>query len=216
MAISGFNQGQLFFFTNTSSGVGSYRSLVSAQPANAENNTAVSINSGYKTKVQLQAFATSSTIPYLYQIPAGTWSFNYFAYVDALVGVSTIYFDVFVRAPNGQEISVLSTSAPINNTSVAFNTVAFTTTTSTAVSNSSILIVKVSATSTSTNNRTVHFVFDGSTYTSYITAPIPIITIGGGGGAPGATGATGPTGPEGERGPAAPRSRRFSWLEHLF
>ena len=207
MVVAGINQGQLFFFTNTSSGVSSYLSLISAQPSNAENNTAAVVNSGYRNRVQLQAFATSSTIPYLYQIPAGTWSFNYFAYVDALIGSSTIFFDVFVRSASGIETPVISVSAPITNTSVAFNIIAGTTTSPTPVSNTSILIVKISALSSSTNNRTVHFVFDGSQYTSYIAAPIPIITTGGGGGAGvtgprGATGPAGPTGAQGTTGPA--------------
>jgi hypothetical protein len=209
MVVAGINQGQLFFFTNTSSGVSSYLSLISAQPSNAENNTAAVVNSGYRNRVQLQAFATSSTIPYLYQIPAGTWSFNYFAYVDALIGSSTIFFDVFVRSASGIETPVISVSAPITNTSVAFNIIAGTTTSPTPVSNTSILIVKISALSSSTNNRTVHFVFDGSQYTSYIAAPIPIITTGGGGGAGvtgprGATGATGPAGPTGAQGTTGP------------
>jgi hypothetical protein len=195
-----------FFTSGIALAGGSHFQLVPTANNGLSTDLAVVCHAG-TGQVQIAAFVTNVGDPGLTQISPGTWYFNVYRYVSAAVGNPQLIFNVYVRNLNGTETLLFSVgSGPIRDISVAYQSITYTTTTATTINNTDRLVVRVFASASSIVNSVVHFVFDGSVYTSYVLAPIPIIVVA----SNGLTGLIGPTGPQGAQGPPGPQGPQGS------
>lgn len=110
----------------------------------------------------------------LNQIPAGTWTFNTFSYVNATAGVSKIEYTFKRRTSLGVETELFqATSTEMNNTAVAL-TLFQSTQLGFTWSPSDRLVFQVKGWTDSSSAKIIHYVYEDGQHYSNITTPITI------------------------------------------
>jgi hypothetical protein len=181
--------GKIYEFSNTASDISTYDQLLD-QATGAEADLSIAITSG-SGQTLIKSFASVVGSPDVSYIPAGLWDFDYYAYVSAATGTTTLTFTVYKRTnPGGVETQLFTVTTPnITNTTVAAGTVTFSLSTDTIVNTTDRIVVKVLAQTTSGSSVTVHYVFDGTLHTSHVHTPIPGTAVALGGDLSGTTAA---------------------------
>ena len=162
----------VFFLDDTASDVGGYTQLEEAPIGGAEVIDSGVCNSG-SGDVLIESYITHIGIPGTTLVPAGTWRFHLWRYVDSATGVSQIRFRVYRRThPGGVETQLFTVlTGEINDLAntlqiLETNQSAFTLTADERV------VVKVYCLTTSVPNRTVSYTHNGTAHYSYVETPI--------------------------------------------
>ncbi|NTW32377.1 MAG: hypothetical protein HGB12_07100, partial [Bacteroidetes bacterium] len=193
----GQTSGQLYWFHHASSDISGYEGFKRIPNANTEDiETIACTNSNEEYLVD--AYATMAGVPGLSSFPIGLWQFHTYGYVSTNTG--NFVFRVFKRTTGGTETEIFNVTSPsFTNTTVAEIITNYTQTSPVAMNSTDRIIVKIYA-KNSGSDKTVSFVYEGSTHVSYATTSFGLEAVVGATGATGAVGATGPTGLTGATG----------------
>jgi hypothetical protein len=191
--------GRIWYFTQTSSDISGYQSLVPDAPDPATQYDASVSTTSSSGEVLLKTFATNIDDPGLAELPTGEYEIRFWGYVSSNDGDTRLVFRVYKRTTAGVETEIFSLTSPqVDATAANFYSQILVNTNPNPLDPTDRIITKVYAKTTSTNDITAHLLHSGNTPTSWRTA----ITLGyvGPFGATGATGVAGPTGASGPTG----------------
>jgi Collagen triple helix repeat (20 copies) len=164
--------GKIEYFQNIVSDISGYDKLEDTPTVNVESDLSVTINAA-AGETLIKAFATDLGDPGLTIIPAGTWQFNMYRYVDNVGGTNTITIRAFVRTNLGVETALFNvTSLDINDTTATLEIINYVSTAPVIINTTDRIVIKVSATtSVGGGGRTIHFVFDDNIHASFVVTP---------------------------------------------
>jgi len=109
------------------------------------------------------------------KIPPGTFTFNYFTYVDSAAGVSKIESTIYKRTALGVETYIgQATSTEINNTSAGFTSFNFTNISEITFASTDRLVSKVRVWTNSPSDKTIHFIYGGTAHYSNVSTPMTL------------------------------------------
>ena len=154
--------------------------------------------------VAIDNYVTVSGFPGTLAIPAGNWTFNGWFYVSSGT-TCTIKYEVCKLAISGVSTVLFTTASSSVITSTSAITPSEIVTNYTIPSDITILttdriIVRVLASNSSVTARTVHFLYQGTTFASHIETTLTVIGVNGTNGTSGTSGTTGTTGTSGTSG----------------
>ncbi|NTW31024.1 MAG: hypothetical protein HGB12_00040 [Bacteroidetes bacterium] len=184
----GQTSGQLYWFHHADSDISGYEGFKRIPNAGSEVIEAIPCTNS-NTEYLVDAYATLPAVPGLSSFPIGLWQFHTYGFVNANTG--NLVFRVFKRISDSPytETEIFNVTSPnITNTSVAEIITNYTQTSPVAMNSSDRIIVKIYVKNTN-GNKTVSFVYEGSTHVSYVITSFGLTAV------VGATGATGATGP---------------------
>ncbi|NTW31559.1 MAG: hypothetical protein HGB12_02865, partial [Bacteroidetes bacterium] len=194
----GQTSGQLYWFHHASSDISGYEGFKRIPNSGSEVTELIACTNANEEYL-VDAYATTAGVPGLSSFPIGLWQFHTYGYVSTNTG--NFVFRVFKRTTGGTETEIFNVTSPtFTNTTVAEIITNYTQTNPVAMNSTDRIIVKIYA-KNSGSDKTVSFVYEGSTHVSYATTSFGLTAVVGATGSTGATGATGVTGAIGGTGP---------------
>lgn len=196
----GYSLGQIWYFHHMAvENPPGYEGLYPLPSQSPEDDESVVVNSG-TGDVLIDSYITEPGAPGTSVIPIGITTFRFYSYVSSSIGDTRLFFEVYQYELDTTETLLFDfQSDEINATSVTLYENNVTIASPIALDVTDRIVVKVYGRSDSVIDRTVHFVYEGTTHTSYVITTLPGQGFVGDTGPQGATG-IGWTGPQGQTG----------------
>lgn len=181
--------GAVEYFRNEVSDDPLYMYLARKVPSGADADDDASVIDGAGW-VLVNRFVTETGTPGVTNIPAGTWTFKYWRYLDLRQDVYLL-FKVYKKVGE-VKTEIFDVQSPvIAETTATYEELSYVQTTDTLMGLEDRLVVEVYGYTEDPTGTKVHFVYGGDNYPSRVETPIT-------------SGASGPTGPTGADGPTGP------------
>lgn len=161
-----------FYPATTASDIGGYNVIAKTPQNVAEQDLSATANNN---SVLIQAYATASAGLGGTQIEAGEWIFDIWGYVDVIgLGFSSIDIKMYSRTSGGVETLLFTVNSGTLTATDDIYSVGTIQQAFALSASTDRLVMKVYATTTAVINRTVHFVFGGTTHYSNVATPFVI------------------------------------------
>ncbi len=158
-----------YFYDDTGSDITNYQTLNKSPENKVEQDISAVANNG---RTLIKAFASASAGLGGTQIDAGEWLFDFYGYVDVIgAGFSSLDVDVYSRTSGGTETLLFNVNSGTLTSSTDLYTIS-TIQQAFSISATDRLVVKIYAKTTALINRTIHFVFAGTTHYSNFSVPL--------------------------------------------
>ena len=183
VTVQSLTSGMNYYLWDVASDVAGFDRLNRTPPTEVQQNDwADCIGAGggtFGAEVIVESYMTDAGDPSALTIPAGSWMFHFYSYVDQNIGTNRLVWKVYsCSAAGASEVLVFSKTATTNTTSI--NVAApteilneyYSTVAHAFVSNTDRLILKMYVQTSSNNTRRIHFLHSGNVFTSHFSTPL--------------------------------------------